>query len=362
MLRGTARPHRARSEPEARYETRSLCGTDDTAGVPGVGLTRVAGLERPHKRGGHTVFSYHPNGCGRDHAPTDCELPGCRLQPGPEYPGVYRRRRRPNRPSGLWGSAEYLLWWFKTGRVPPLVTAGGNGVLGSPGTQLLFDNLPFDRDVRQGGRFSLGYRFDTDPAIGIQADYFFVPARQRDAVFSSGGTPLLAQPFFNITTGRPDATLIAAPGIAAGSAMIGGRTSFWGAEANLTAECVAASRLHLKALGGFRFLRLGDELTSGEQFHVAPGVDGFGGNTVQLQDQFHTDNNFYGGQVGLEAGLGIDRLAVHFRGKLALGSMQQDADVNGSTLVVRPNGSGVTGCPLRGHSMIFFQDDLAIGV
>ena len=29
---------------------------------------------------------------------------------------------------------------------------------------------------------------------------------------------------------------------------------------------------------------------------------------------------------------------------------------------LRFNYLGVTGCPLRGHSMIFFQDDLAIGV
>jgi hypothetical protein len=32
---------------------------------------------------------------------------------------------------GLLSSGEYLLWWTKNGRVPPLVTAGGNGVLGS---------------------------------------------------------------------------------------------------------------------------------------------------------------------------------------------------------------------------------------
>src|SRR5262245_54038175 len=27
------------------------------------------------------------------------------------------------RPFGLWGSGEYLLWWLRSGRVPPLVTA-----------------------------------------------------------------------------------------------------------------------------------------------------------------------------------------------------------------------------------------------
>src|SRR5262245_45430464 len=70
--------------------------------------------------------------------------------------------------SGLWGSAEYLLWWFKNGRVPPLVTAGGNGVPGSPGTQVLLDNLDFVDDFRQGGRFALGYHFEANPSLGVE--------------------------------------------------------------------------------------------------------------------------------------------------------------------------------------------------
>ena len=57
----------------------------------------------------------------------------------------------------LWASGEYLLWWIKNGRVPPLVTAGGDGVLGSPGARVLLDNLDFDNDVRHGARFALGY-------------------------------------------------------------------------------------------------------------------------------------------------------------------------------------------------------------
>jgi hypothetical protein len=38
------------------------------------------------------------------------------------------------KPFGFWVSGEFLLWWFKNGQVPPLVTAGGDGRLGSPGT------------------------------------------------------------------------------------------------------------------------------------------------------------------------------------------------------------------------------------
>src|SRR6516225_6136261 len=116
------------------------------------------------------------------------------------------------------------MWWLKNGRVPPLVTAAGNGVPGSPGTQILVDNLDFDDESRQGGRFTLGWRFETIPCLGFEASYFFLADQLTNASFLSNGDPVLAQPFINATTGKPDATLVAAPGIATGLVTIGART------------------------------------------------------------------------------------------------------------------------------------------
>jgi hypothetical protein len=244
--------------------------------------------------------------------------------------------------SGLWGSGEYLLWWFKNGRVPPLVTAGGDGKLGSPGTRVLVDNLNFDDDVRQGGRFALGYHFETIPSVGVEANFFFLPDRRSAVSFSSGGDPLLAQPFINVAAGKPDAQLVALPSVAAGTVTIGARTGLWGAEANLTTSLISSDTFHLAALGGFRFLRLDDEATSREQFRVAPTVPGFGGNAVDLRDEFRTVNRYYGGQVGLEAGMQLGRLTIDCRGKLALGQMQQVADLNGVATKLAPDGSMTT--------------------
>ena len=245
----------------------------------------------------------------------------------------------PARCSGFWGSGEYLLWWIRNGRVPPLVTAGGNGVPGSPGTAVLADTLDFVDDFRQGGRFVLGYHFETVPSLGVEADYFFLSDRQSDERFSSGGDPVLGRPYINVATGRPAATLDAAPGIAAGTVTLGARTSLWGAEANLTTGLICSDTFHLAVLGGFRFLRLEDELTIGDQFQVQPDVPGFGGNRVGLRDEFRTVNDFYGGQVGLEAGVRSGLMTVDLRGKLGLGQMQQVADVNGATNVLSPRGA-----------------------
>src|SRR5579872_32888 len=64
----------------------------------------------------------------------------------------------------LWARAEYLLWFTKTGRVPPLLTTGLNtdkipGALGNADTRVLFGG-ELDYHERNGGRFSLGYFLD----------------------------------------------------------------------------------------------------------------------------------------------------------------------------------------------------------
>jgi hypothetical protein len=246
-----------------------------------------------------------------------------------------------DRTFGFRGSGDYLLWWFKNGRIPPLATAGGSGVLGSPGTRALIDNLNFDDGSRQGGRFALGYDFATAPFLGVEASYFFLPDRRTGVAFASGGDPVLAQPFLNAVTGKPDANLVALPGVATGRVAVGARAGLQGAEANLTASLIRSDRFYLATLGGFRFLRLDDEVTAGEQFQVAPNVPGFGGNRVNLRDEFRTVNRFYGGQVGLETGVHFARLTIDLRGKVALGQIQQVADVIGSTEALRPDGSTV---------------------
>lgn len=239
---------------------------------------------------------------------------------------------------GFWVSGDYLLWWFKNGQVPPLVTAGGDGRLGTPGTQVLLDNLDFDDDVRHGGRFALGYQLPAQPCLGVEGRGFFVAERESAATFASRGEPLLAQPFTNAVTGEPDANRVAMTGVSVGSVTIAAQTGLWGAEANLTADLVD-TQFPLRAIAGFRFLQLQDELNSREQFRVAPDVPGFGGNSVDLRDHFQTVNNFYGGQVGLETGWRFGPLTLDFRGQLALGAMQQVADIQGLATVLRPDGS-----------------------
>jgi Putative beta barrel porin-7 (BBP7) len=240
---------------------------------------------------------------------------------------------------GLWGSAEHLLWWIKSDRVPPLVTAGGNGVLGAPGTRVLLDDLNFADDFRQGGRFTLGYHLESSPVIGIEASYFFLPDGETRASFSSNGNPVLGRPYIDVKTGMPAATLISSSGIAVGSVAVGVSTWLSGGETNISARLVSSDQFRLIALGGFRFLSLDDDLTIDQQFKVADSVPGFGGNRVTLQDEFCADNRFYGGQLGLKASAQRRFITIDFLGKIAMGEMRQVVNINGATNVLRPNGS-----------------------
>src|SRR5205085_1690468 len=64
---------------------------------------------------------------------------------------------------GLYGQAEFLLWWLKQTPLPPLVTQGPlsdgvrAGALGMPYTQVLFgSDHGEDPRVFMGGRFTAG--------------------------------------------------------------------------------------------------------------------------------------------------------------------------------------------------------------
>lgn len=257
-----------------------------------------------------------------DAAPTVAELP---LQdPAPEVCAAAPAE------TCFWASGDCLLWWLKSGRVPPLVTVGGNGVPGQPGTRILVDSLDFVDDFRPGGRFALGYQGSS--GLGIEGSYFFLADGQAEETFASAGDPVLARPYINAVTGAVAVTRISLPGIAAGSVTLGASTFLTGADANVTARILPSERWRLTALAGFRFLSLEDDLSITERFR-------FAGSTVFLQDAFRTANRFYGGQLGLAAETRLGRFTLDGRCKLGLGSMQQVAHINGVTDALGPTGT-----------------------
>ena len=124
----------------------------------------------------------------------------------------------------LWGGAEYLLWWVQGQRVPALVTTSlpgttpsQAGVLGLPGTSVLFGDSRLNDGSRSGVRLSVGMWLDDCQTRGLGSEFFILGNSGESFTGRSSGTPILARPFFNTLTQTPDAQIAALDPLAFGS-------------------------------------------------------------------------------------------------------------------------------------------------
>ncbi len=255
--------------------------------------------------------------------------------------------------SCLWLSGEYLLWWTKDAPAPPLVTSSPAGtprelagVLGVPGTAVLFGGSSINSEERSGGRFGLGLWLDPCERLALETNYFFLGQRTVPFHASSSGLPILARPFFDVVLGRESSELIAFPGLLAGAASVSAFNRLWGLEENLRANlchgtAIGGTCYRFGLLGGFRFLRLDEGLTFTEALQVTGGDPTLVGTRIGVTDVFGTHNSFYGGQLGAMLELRRGRWYCDLVSKLALGSTHQVVNINGSTAFTVPGGPTV---------------------
>jgi hypothetical protein len=149
----------------------------------------------------------------------------------------------------------------------------------------------------------------------------------------SGTDPVLARPFFNLNSNIPYSEVIASPGLSTGGASVWSETSLWGAEANARAFLTKTSCARLDLIGGFRYMRLSEELGINEFFQRTPdsptsiGVPTAMSGTVT--DIFRTTNDFYGGQIGLLGEARRGRWFGTLSGKVAFGRVFETVSING---------------------------------
>jgi hypothetical protein len=255
-------------------------------------------------------------------------------------------------PAGkLWVTGEYLLWWLRGDRLPPLVTTSPSGtpvtaagVLGAPGTQVLFGDQRVNGDSRSGGRITAGYWLDHGCTWGIEARFFMLEGLNDSFDAQSPGAPILARPFLHTASGEATSELVAFPGILAGSVAASDRSrSLLGAEAlvrkTLLAKCGNLGQFRFDVLAGYRFLCL-DESLSVQENLTSTGTNSLvpAGTRFVVRDEFDTDNVFNGGQFGLAVGLRTGACTLDVIGKVALGATSQSVSINGSTATALPGG------------------------
>ena len=277
----------------------------------------------------------------------------------------------------MWTSFDYLGYWVKGNHVPPLVTTSPNGtsqtqagILGQPGTSILFGDQRINGDMRSGGRVTVGGWLVGD-VIGIEATYFGLGTATTNfsaaTDFNAGlNDQILARPYFNpappITSPPPphpalppaqSAELVAFPNFA----LPGGGTANLNGNINVTSssslqsagfllrrlvgvDLVKDHRMFL--LGGYRWLRLEEGLMITDNVNVVGGGIPPGSAFSNL-DSFGTRNQFNGGDIGLLSDLRRGRWVLETTGKVALGDMHESVNIDGQTKVT--SGSSVVGYP-----------------
>jgi hypothetical protein len=245
----------------------------------------------------------------------------------------------------LYGSAEYLLWWIKDGPMPaPLATAGldpanpDTGILGAPGTRVLFGGNDIDYGTFSGMRGTIGYWLDDCRTLGVELSGFLL--ERQSVVFGAQsnpqGFPVLGMPFVNVDGDQQSQILFANPAGFAGffprtEGAIGITTStrFWGTDANLVLKAWECCGTRVDLLAGFRYLRLDEDL----KLYGRVSIPDAANLLARPSEGFDTRNQFYGGQLGARLRWQGQRLDYTVQGLIALGANRQSVGVTGGTII-----------------------------
>jgi hypothetical protein len=262
----------------------------------------------------------------------------------------------------VWFTADYLLWWLRHGTVrAPLVTTGSAlddvpGALGQNGTSVLFGNQTLKEGAFSGVR--LGGGFTVIEGWYLEGNYFALERRAVGRTFNSddNGDPLIARPYFDNQAGASAAYLDSLSGTLTGGVAVSARTQLQGYELNLGVNVLRLRALDMPDFGGrsitvgilagFRTLELAESLQIVDNVTaLVPGVLTFVGgpadppNSLTISDRFQNYNHFYGGQVGGWVRWQTGSLDAGITGKIALGTTQRLAILDGSTTLNTPGSS-----------------------
>jgi hypothetical protein len=245
----------------------------------------------------------------------------------------------------FYARGEYLLWWIRDTRVPPLVTTGpaaSEGIIGRSGTAILLGQSPLSNEERSGGRITAGYWLDACQTVGIEGSFFVLGDRTVSFPFTSNEFPLLARPFFNLNLGREDAQIGVFPGLSTGSVSADLSSRLWGGSADFRANLCQDCSYRVDLLGGFRYLDLRESLQITEDLNVLATSATFAGSHILVNDRFGTHNQFYGAEIGTLAEYHWGFWFVDLRAKVAIGNTHQVVDVNGFQIITSPTGATST--------------------
>lgn len=250
-------------------------------------------------------------------------------------------------PGRVWVDAGWVFWAVQGQRLPPLVTAAPAGtpqatagVLGQPGTTVLYGGGRVNDDWRSGLYVNAGVWLDECQRCGVEGNFFFL---DRDTDRFSAGSPgavIITRPFTNALTGAGDTELVSFPGVLSGGVSVRSRSDVIGGGPNFVKNlCCDPCAGRVDLLLGYQYFNLRDDVTIREDLTGLPGGP-TPGTRFQIEDRFRTTNDFHGGTIGVagERRFG-SRWYVGARAAVALGANVMTYDVSGVTVITPPGGA-----------------------
>jgi hypothetical protein len=261
-----------------------------------------------------------------------CAGEGC-ADPGPRF----------------WVTADYLLSWIQSNRLPPLVTTSpagtpqaAAGVLGMSTTTTLFGDSRVNGDARSGIRLGAGFLIDPSWPLGVEAGAMMLESQATGFSAASDGTRILARPFTDATTGLPTSVLIAFPGSSSGSVNVLVRSgNFYEAHLDLTETAIDKGWFRLQSILGYRFYRYDEGLHIGQTINPI-GAAFVPGTQLSAVDDFVAKNEFHGCDLGFRAQFPWQSVTMDLLGKVAVGNLHRVVSINGSTVTTVPGNAPVT--------------------
>lgn len=254
---------------------------------------------------------------------------------------------------GGWIGAEYLRWRLDGGKdVPPLVTDGPAteplddvGRLDNPTTEILYGDDTFNDGWRGGYRIYGGLWLDRCQCMAIAGDYFDTCSDNDNFISGSDPTRIVTRPFFNTELGEDDTQLVNVPNELQGTVRVGASDDFSGAGINLQHQlwrccdpCGCGPTSQGYFLAGYRHYRYDSNLVITENLTVLPGTTTplVPGTEIFVQDAFRTENDFHGGELGLQGMTQCSWWWVDGMAKVAVGSHRRRVSIDGTTINTVP--------------------------
>lgn len=236
----------------------------------------------------------------------------------------------------LWFRTDYILWQLPRQNIPfPIVTTGNpaddcfGGVIGQPGTGVLFGNQNVSNNNTGGLRVLLGGWLDNAHDFGVEANGFVVLQENHTFSFSSdkSGNPGLYLSAYNTQLGREDSAIIADPiQQFGGSIQVATGMRFFGTELNTLFNLKRNDVFEWTFLSGVRYLDLRESLSVS-----AVSRDLVLNQHITLDDQFKTANQFLGYQIGSRMRWRSPRWMLDLTGKVALGGNRREVTISGQS-------------------------------